>query len=132
MSGVDAQGLVDAELHREVRDGSGELAGVLVEPSGPRAVLVELPHDRLVGVAKGRIGEQPLPVGGLDVDEELHRVVIPAPVVLVDPGEEPRRLGCPAPPEVVRELAKALDLGRQLDVGHRDRSDVHACKNDYR
>ncbi len=125
--GVDAQRLVDPELHREVGHGAGKQAAVLVEPARARAVLVEGQDHMLVGAAELGIGEQPHPLLGLDVDEELDGVVVAAPVLGVDPGEEPGGEGRPAPPEVIGQLAQALKAGRELDVGRVKGTDLHVA-----
>ena len=123
---VDAERLVDAELHREVGDRAAQCASVLVEPAPAGAVRVEGVDHALVGAAELRVGEQPHPVLGLDVDEELDRVVVPAPVLGIDPGEEPGGLRRPAPPEVVGELAQALQARGELDVGGVKGTNVHS------
>ena len=62
---------------------------------------------------------------GLHVDEELHRVVVAAPVLGIDPGEEAGGRGGPAPPQVVGEVAQPLHVGGQLDVGDLEGTEVH-------
>ena len=91
---VDAQRLVEAELHREVgRPARASWLAVLVEPARrARGSASRACDHRLVGAAELGVGEQPLPVVRLDVDQQLDRVVVAAPVVGVDPGEEARGL----------------------------------------
>jgi len=72
---VDAERLVDPELHREVAHGAGKQSALLIEPARTRPVLVEGQDHVLVGAAELGIGEQPHPLLGLDVDEELDGVV---------------------------------------------------------
>ena len=123
-TGVDPQGLVDPELHREVGDGPAHLGGVLLEPGRLGPVLVE-GGDRLV-VEPHELGvrEQPHPLLGLHVDQELHRVVVAPPGHGVDPPEQALGDGRPAPPVVVGEVPETLERRRQLDVGGGQRADV--------
>src|SRR6185369_17788220 len=51
-------------------------------------------------------------------------VVVALPVLGVDPGEQARGLGRPAPPQVVGQVAQALHLRGQLDVGDLEDGDV--------
>src|SRR6266571_4015590 len=67
----------------------------------------------------------PRPRARLDVDQELHGVVVAPPVVGIDPGEEARRLRRPAPPEVVGQVPEALHARGELDVGDLKRADLH-------
>jgi hypothetical protein len=121
---VHAQRLVEAELHREVRDRAGQGRPLLVVPARPRPIRVERVDDGLVGVAELGVGEQADPVVGLDVDEQLDRVVVAAPVVGIDPREEPGGQRRPAPPEVVGQLAQPVHALGQLDVGDLQRGDA--------
>ena len=124
-AGVDAERLVDPELHREVGDRPRHLGGVLREPQRPAAVLVEGLDDVLVQAHELGVGQEAHPLLGLDVDEELHGVVVAAPRLGVDPREEAVGLGGPAPPVVVGEVTQPLERGRQLDVGDVQGADVH-------
>ena len=123
-AGVDAQRLVEAELHREVRDGTRQGRALLLVPARPRPIRVERVDDGLVGVAELGVGQQTDPVMGLDVDQQLDRVVVTAPVVGIDPREEARRQRRPAPPEVVGQLAQPVHALGQLDVGDLQRGDA--------
>ena len=107
---VDAQGLVDPELHREVGHRSAEGVRLFGEPARLGAVAVQGLDHRLVGAAELRVREEARPLLRLDVDEELDGVVVPPPVVGVDPGEQTRGLGRPAPPEVVGQVTQPLHL----------------------
>ncbi len=115
---------MDPELHREVGDGPADLGGVLLEPGRLGAVLVEGGDRLLVDPLELGVREQPHPLLGLDVDQELYRVVVPPPGHRVDATEEPLGDGRPAPPVVVGNVPKPLERGRQLDVGGRQRADV--------
>ena len=124
-AGVDAERLVDPELHREVGDRPRHLHALLGVPARAAAVLVEGLDDVGVEPHELRVGEQAHPLLRLDVDQQLDGVVVAPPGLGVDPGEEPVGPGRPAPPVVVGQVPQPLEGRRQLDVGHVKRADVH-------
>ena len=123
---VDAERLVDPELHREIGDRAVELRALLREPARAAAVVVERLHHVAVQADELRVGQKPHPLLRLDVDQQLDRVVVAAPGFGVDAREEPCRARRPAPPVVVGQVAQPLDAGRKLDVGHVQRADRQA------
>ncbi len=126
---VDAQRLVQPELHREVAHRPLEVVAALGEPAALGVVVVEGRDGQVAGAAELGVGEQALPVGRVDVDEQLDRVVVAAPVVGVDPGEQAAGRGQPAPDQVVGQLAQAFQSGGQLDVGDLQRADLHPSRS---
>jgi hypothetical protein len=123
---VDAERLVDPELHREVGDRAGQRLALLRVPAGAAPVFVERLHHVVVQPHEGGVREQPHPLLRLDVDQQLHGVVVAPPRLRVDAREQPAGARRPAPPVVVGEVAQALEAGRQLDVGDVQRPDRQA------
>ncbi len=132
-AGVDLHRLVDAELGTEVGDRSGQLALMRVRVPGVGAVghvpveLVQhsagVDHEVLVG---GQLG----PARLVRVAQDGDRVAMPGPGRRVDAAEQRLRARRPRPPQVVGQLAEALEIGRQVEVmagqgGHAQGS--HEC-----
>ena len=115
---VVRQDLRDAELHREVRDGLGQVRVVLVLHLVPprftqirREVVGELTHgDDGLGVGR-ELGEP----GGRDLAQHADRVVPAAlPGLGIQRGEQVLRGRMPGPPQVHRKGLQRLEWRGQL------------------
>ena len=123
---VDAERLVDPELHREVGHRAGERRALLGAPARAAPVLVEGLDDVAVELDELRVGQKPHPLLRLDVDQQLDRVVVAAPGLGVDAREQAVGARRPAPPVVVGQVAQPLEARGQLDVGDVQRPDREA------
>ncbi|MNS67621.1 hypothetical protein D3C72_1008770 [compost metagenome] len=108
---VDGQGLMQAELGREVGHGLVGLVRVgLLEPGHFLVhVGVEALHDGVVVGQEALVGSGGVEAGLIDLAQELHGVVVDGlPQVLVQAGEQRLSLRVPAPPHVVGQLPQAF------------------------
>ncbi len=116
-AGVDGQALVQAELHREVRD-RARPQGRGVQ-GGPAVVVFQILREPAEPVVdprvQGRLLGDGLELLGRDPGEELDRVMVRlVPELDVEQVEEREVVRLPGPPEVARQFPQLLDDFRLL------------------
>ena len=121
-AGVRGEGLVQAELGREVGDQVIGFGGMLALVPGAFGLHIGVERDdhAIEQLEEGRPLQRAVQILTLDAAQELDRVVgHVGPQLAIDGFEDLGDVGIPRPPQVIDEVRQACDALRQIDTGQR-------------
>ena len=106
---------MERELRAEVGDRPAQVAAQAILAIAD-VVVQAVDHGRGVG-REAAVGGQRRPSLGIGLAEQADRVARAGPCLRIDPREEALRLGMPRPPQVLGQLAEAVQARRVGQVG---------------